>query len=316
MTRRLLPLLFLTAFFSGCRADAPDLAKPATEQPVLRIEFDDKRAFNDLTTQCAFGPRVPGTEAHARCAQYIEDQLKPVVDKVRAQDFTFHDPHKNISVPMTNIFGVINPAATRKIMLCAHWDTRPTADNDFDPANRSKPIPGADDGASGVAVLLELARSLHNTHPTVCIILTFWDGEDWGPGDDCMYLGARYFVKHTEDLRPDESVLIDMIGQKDLVIPLERGSDSRYPDLCQKVWKAAADLGYVQNFPQRVDYEITDDHVPLMDADIPAIDLIDFNYAPWHTLGDTPDKCSPTSLGIVGRVLGAYVLREKSGANH
>ncbi|MDR3706948.1 MAG: M28 family peptidase [Capsulimonadaceae bacterium] len=307
--RNILAILAIAALIGGCRADVPAVSqdRPANTS-ATRIAFDDNRAFSDLTAQCAFGPRVPGTAAHQKCAAYIEDQLKTVVDQVRTQDFTYQDPHKKISIPMTNIFGVINPAASRKIMLCAHWDTRPTADQDFDPANRSKPIPGADDGASGVAVLLELARALHNTHPSACVILAFWDGEDWGPGEDNMYIGARYFAIHPGALRPTESVLIDMIGQKDLTIPLERTSDDRFPDLCRKIWAIAAQMGYGANFPQRVDYQISDDHIPLIDAGIPSIDLIDFNYAPWHTLGDTPDKCSPTSLGIVGRVLGAYAL--------
>ena len=300
MSRRLLPIVFLAILLGGCRADTP-----------ARIDFNDARSFADLSAQCAFGPRVPNTPAHERCARYIEDQLRPEVDVVRTQPFTYNDTHRKVNLSMTNIFGVINPGASRKIMLCAHWDTRPTADQDFVAANRSKPIPGADDGASGVAVLLELARALHETRPAVGVILAFWDGENWGPGDDAMYLGARHFVADQEDLRPSESVLIDMIGQKNLVIPQERASLDRYPDLCKKIWRIASELGYGATFPGRADYEIIDDHVPLMNAGIPAIDLIDFNYAPWHTLDDTPDKCSPQSLGIVGRVLGAYALGER-----
>lgn len=306
MTRQFLIVLALISVLAcGCRANAPAAPPPPT------IQFDNNRAFGYLTSQVDFGPRVPGTNAHARCQEYIVAQMKPFVDQVVTQDFTYYDPHKRIKVPMTNIFGIINPSAKHRVMLCAHWDTRPTADNDFDAANRSKPIPGADDGASGVAVLLELARALHQQRPNVGVILTFWDGEDWGPGDDNMYVGARHFAADPGVLRPDESILIDMIGQKDLIVPLEQTSNERCPELCRKVWATAAKLGYGQVFPERVDYQIGDDHVPLLEAGIPSIDLIDFNYAPWHTLGDTPDKCSPESLGIIGRVLGSFVLQER-----
>jgi hypothetical protein len=296
----------------GCRADAP-VTPPqanAANAVVATLPFDNARAFEDLKAQCAFGPRVPGTKPHAKCADYIVDQLGPNVDEVRRQRFTWHDPHKNIDVPMTNIFGIINPTAARKVMLCAHWDTRPTADQDFTVTNRSKPILGANDGASGVAVLLELARQLHEKKPDVGVILAFWDGEDWGPGEDAMYIGARHFAAKPEGLKPAEAVLIDMIGQKDVVIPLERTSTNKFPKLTEKVWSIAAKLGYAAQFPQRVDYQITDDHDALIAVGIPTIDLIDFNYAAWHTLEDTPDKCSPDSLGIVGKVLGAYVLAE------
>lgn len=309
LPRRLSIFIALAAVVAcGCRSNAP-----AAPPPLATVAFDQDRAFRDLEAQVAFGPRVPGAKAHEECKNYIISQLKPYVDEVSTQDFEFSDPHRRVVLPMTNIFGVIHGGGPHKVMLCAHWDTRPTADNDFDPANRNKPIPGADDGASGVATLLELARGLHEQRPTDEVILAFWDGEDWGPGDDMMYIGARHFANTSSGsaLRPDECVLIDMIGQKGLVIPEEKTSNARYPELCEKVWRTAARLGYAAQFPERVDYDITDDHIPLIEAGIPSIDLIDFNYASWHTLDDTPDKCSPDSLGIVGRVLGAFVLQER-----
>jgi glutaminyl-peptide cyclotransferase len=310
MTRtKLLAVALLSVLLTaGCHSNSPASTQAAAQAVPQTVPFDDAWAYKSLVAQCAFGPRVPGTKPHQLCAAYIVDQLRPYVDRIQTQSFTWHDPHKNIDVPMANIYGLINPSAPHRIMLCAHWDTRPTADQDFDPANRSKPIPGADDGASGVAVLLELARAFHTTHPKDGVILTFWDGEDWGPGDDCMYIGARHFAHDPADLRPDESVLIDMIGQTNLFIPEEQTSEQTYPKLVARVWNTAAALGYGANFPQRVDYSITDDHIPLIEAGIPSIDLIDFNYAYWHTLADTPDKCSPVSLGIVGRVLGSFVL--------
>ena len=265
--------------------------------------FDGAESFSYLTAQCAFGPRVPGTAAHDRCEQYILDTLRPNVDKLTTQDFHWSDPARNKRLNLSNIQASINPNGKKKILLCAHWDTRPTADEDFNPANRSTPIPGADDGASGVAVLLELAKQFHKARPECCVELGFWDAEDWGPGDDKMYVGATYFSQHPGEWRPDEAILIDMIGQKGLIIPQERTSLDKEPGLTETVWDAADALGYQQYFPRRSDYTITDDHDPMIDAGIPTIDLIDFNYAYWHTLDDTPDKCSADSLQTVGRVL-------------
>jgi Zn-dependent M28 family amino/carboxypeptidase len=196
-------------------------------------------------------------------------------------------------------------------MISAHWDTRPTADNDMNEENRSKPILGADDGASGVAVLLELARVLHQEKPDCCVILAFWDGEDWGPGEDKMYLGSVYFAKHPHPIDPTESILLDMIGQKQLQIPREGWSQQNFPALDDAIWKSAKTAGQGNIFVDSPGESIDDDQIPLAKLGIPSIDLIDFNYAYWHTLDDTPDKCDPNSLGAVGKTLEQY-LRDQS----
>ena len=281
---------------------------PARPAPVSDpLAFDQDRAFALLKQQCDFGPRVPNTVAHAKCQDLIVNDLRPNVDQVLTQDFVYPDHNRNVNLHLSNIIGVINPTAAHKILLCAHWDTRPTADNDFTPSNRNKPIPGADDGASGVAVLLELARAFHAQRPKTGVILAFWDGEDWGPDEAHMYLGAVYYAKHPVPIKPDKLILIDMIGQKDLVVPKEQFSQQRYPDLVDEVFKDAAALGYQTEFPMRDGEAISDDQLPLSNSGIPCIDLIDFNYASWHTLDDTPDKCSPQSLQAVGRTLEKFV---------
>lgn len=279
--------------------------------PIVHPTFNGKEAFGFLTYQCSLGPRVPNTDAHDAAKAWIANQLTPYVDSpVVMKDFIFHDPDRRKRLELTNIIGVINPNATKKVLLFTHWDTRPTADEDLNPDNRSTPIPGADDGASGTAVLLELARTFHAKKPDVGVILLFVDGEDWGPGDDKMYLGARNFAQDPGQYRPNYAILLDMIGDKNLQIHREVTSEQLQPEIDNKVWTAARDLGYSAQFPNDTKYQIGDDHDSFNAAGIPAIDLIDFDYPYWHTLQDTPDKCSAHSLQIVGEVVARVVYLE------
>lgn len=301
----LLPLL-LTA---GCRSSSQTNPTPPPAPPATHSAFDGNRAYTMLTAQCDLGPRPPGSVAHEKCKAYILKQLTPYVDKVDTQTFSYLDSDRHVNLHLTNMIGVINPTATKKILLFTHWDTRPTADMDLD--HKDKPIVGADDGASGTAVLLELARVLHAQRPTVGLVLLFVDGEDWGPGENKMYLGARYFAQRPGLYKPSYAILLDMIGQKDLQIHRELGSQTQHPELNDKVWAAASALGYSAQFPDSLQNAIGDDHVAFNDAGIPAIDLIDFDYAYWHTLQDTADKCSPQSLKAVGDVMAKVVEDEK-----
>ena len=204
-----LPLLLL----AGCRTSSqPSPVAPPASPPAVRSTFDGDRAFTMLKAQSDLGPRPPGSAAHEKCKTYILKQLTPNVDKIDTQTFSYLDSDRHVNLHLTNIIGVINPAATKKILLFTHWDTRPTADMDLD--HKDKPIIGADDGASGTATLLELARVLHTSRPTVGVILLFVDGEDWGPGENKMYLGARYFAQRPGLYKPTYAILLDMIGQK------------------------------------------------------------------------------------------------------
>ncbi len=306
-----LSALLLTA---GCRTNSqaepsPPPPAPAPAPLAVRSAFDGDRAYGMLKAQCDLGVRPPGSAAHEKCKDYILQQLKPYVDKADTQAFPYRDSDRNVTLHLTNIIGVINPAATKKVLLFTHWDTRPTADQDLE--HKDKPIMGADDGASGVATLLELARVFHAKRPTVGVILLFVDGEDWGPGENKMYLGARYFAARPGVYKPDYAILLDMIGQKDLMIHRELGSQGQHPELNDKVWSAAAALGYSAQFPDSLQGGIGDDHVAFNNNGIPAIDLIDFDYPYWHTLEDTADKCSPQSLKAVGDVMAKVVMDEK-----
>ena len=327
LPRMCVTLALGVAALSGCRANSPIHPSPpvASANAVASVNavdsaprpatggppFDGEHAFTLLKKQCDFGPRVPNTKGHEQCLAFLENELSPYADKVERQHFTFSDTSRHERLDLTNIIGVINPNATRKILLLTHWDTRPTADQEIDPDKKKMPIPGADDGASGTAVLLELARNLHRKRPDIGVVLLFVDGEDWGPGDDKMYLGARYFAQHPGVYRPDYAILLDMIGDDKLDVYREKSSQELHPDINDKVWKAAADLGYGVQFPDQVKYQITDDHDPLNAAGIPTVDLIDFDYAYWHTLDDTPDKCRPESLKVIGDVMQKVIYDEK-----
>lgn len=317
--RRLLPVLIFTALLltAGCQshhaaqASTDTDAAPAATPPVDHPAFDSARAWTYLTAQCAMGPRVPNSRVHEECERYIVKELTPNVDKVVTQSFTYQDTHRNMLLKLTNIIGVINPNAAHKVMLFTHWDTRPTADEELDPVKRAKPIPGADDGASGTAILMELAHTFHEKRPDVGVILMFEDGEDWGPDDPEMYLGAKYFAANPGPYRPDYAILLDMVGDKNLQIHREKYSEVHDAAIDDKIWAAARELGYSNAFIDDTKYDMFDDHRPLVEAGIPAVDLIDFDYQWWHTLDDTPDKCSPTSLKIVGEVCARVVYQEK-----
>lgn len=298
---------------SKCVARPNLAAQKAAKRAVPRLQshFDGANAFMLLEEQCAFGPRVPNTREHEKACQQIIKELRPFVDKFEQQPFNFYDPDRHIALKLMNIIGEINPKAKRKILLFTHWDTRPTADQEPDKNNRLKPIIGADDAASGTAILLELARTLHRQKPDVGVILLFVDGEDWGPHDNHMYLGAKYYSEHLPKPNPEYGILLDMVGDKNLQIFREQTSQRLHPEINDKIWTAANALGYGANFPNAVKWGISDDHDALNAAGIPSVDVIDFDYPFWHTLKDTPDKCSAKSLQTVGDVLLKVLSQEK-----
>jgi len=286
-------ILVLTLFFSS----------KSSAQPV----FDSARAFKYLQKQCEFGPRPPGSNAHKETRDYLISELKKFAGEVVPQDF--NQKVTDGSLELTNIIAIFGPAAdskptrTKKILLAAHWDTRPFADRDPDPEKRNIPILGANDGASGVAILLELARAFHSEPPKAQVIMVLFDGEDYGKMTAEMFLGSRYFARNIKDeWRPEYGILIDMVGDKDLDIYTEYNSSKAAPDIVKKVWKRAKKLKLdgIYNEPGP---GVLDDHIPLIRAGIKCIDIIDFNYPYWHSVEDTPDKCSPESLETVGRLL-------------
>ena len=281
-----------------------------------RAQFDGQRAFFYLEKQVAFGPRNPGSNGHVQGLLFLQKELSKFADQVALQPFDYQDLHGKKLLKLTNVIARFKPQASVRIFLAAHWDTRPTADNDH-LNNRQIPIPGANDGASGVAVLLEIARQLKMKPPAVGVDLIFFDGEDYGREGHLeeYFLGSRYFAKNAGSYRPRYGILLDMIGDANLTIPREPNSVAALPQIVDRIWQLAHSLGYYE-FEDRLGLPISDDHIILMQYGIPCIDIIDFEYPDahnryWHTLQDTPDKCSDYSLQVVGDVMLQLIYSEK-----
>lgn len=293
-TRRWGLALLAVLAAAGCRA---------TPTPAPPPEPDGQRAFADLVAQVDCGPRVPGTPAW-RCGQeHILHELRRSAGRVATQAFTLPDPYAPDSLQLLNLLGHFHPERPRRVLLGAHYDSRPRADQDSGAA-RDLPVPGANDGASGVAVLLEVARSLSVWDPGVGVDLVFFDGEDYGKeGDHAHYLlGSRHFVRTMGAYRPIAMFLVDMVGERGARIPMEANSWVAARDLTQLVF-AVADSLQVRTLVAEPGPAVLDDHVPFLQAGIPAVDLIDIEYPEWHTLRDLPDRCAPEPLADVCRVL-------------
>jgi peptidase M28-like protein len=267
-------------------------------------EFNGQTAFGYVERQMAFGPRIPGTPAHRAAGDWILSQLRTRADTVIVQEI----PHA--ALQLRNFFARFRPAATDRVLFLAHWDTRPHADQAQNLGQQRLPVPGANDGASGVAVLLGVADALKQRAPALGVDLLFVDGEDYGNFADStdVLIGSRWFAAHQPPgYQPLFAVLFDMVGDKDLQIYQEGNSLAVAPEVVQRVWQAAADLGYARVFVPSARHTLTDDHVSLQRAGIHAIDVVDFDYPFWHTTEDTLDKVSAASLQIVGDVAVALV---------
>jgi glutaminyl-peptide cyclotransferase len=286
-------ILLLLLFSSACNNNKP--------RPLTLLPFDGQTAYDLLVKQCDFGPRVPDTPAHDSCRSFLVAELKKHADQVAEQTFEEYLEGLQKRVKLTNIIASFNLQATQRILLCAHWDSRPWADQDPDTSKRRQPVLGANDGASGVAVLLEVAKTLKRAPPPVGVDIIFFDGEDAGlTGQTDTYLaGSRYFAR-TKDTRfnPMMGILLDMVGGANLQLHQEINSVNYAGAVVDRVWNLAARLG-VPEFIPSPKHEVIDDHIPLLNVGIPVIDVIDF--------GDTPDKCSAQSLEKVGRVVLATV---------
>lgn len=295
---------------SETAAPVPVPAAKATAAAVPA--FDSTRAYRYLKEQCALGPRNPGSEGHRRAIVYFEKHFASLGFPPRLQRFVHRDLADGRAVDLTNIIVTVKgrDAKSPGIILCAHWDTRPRADMDASPILQDRPILGANDGASGVAILMELANAFKLKPPARTVTLVLFDGEDYGKSGslDEYFLGARHYAEHLPSPRPAYAVLLDMVGDKDLSLPMEKNSLANNPDLVKRIWDRARDLGLSAFKPQPGDV-VYDDHMPLMAKGLPAVDIIDFTYPSWHTQADTPDKCSAHSLGVVGRLAASLAYK-------
>jgi glutaminyl-peptide cyclotransferase len=282
---------------SGCARRAP--------VPAAVAAFNGERAYADLDRQVKLGYRLPGSVSHWQTREYLVETLGRYADSVEVS--TFYATAEDTSLSLWNIIAHFKGPSDETLLLGAHWDTRFWADEDPDPENRERPVPGANDGASGVAVLLELARVMAENRPPRNVDLVLFDAEDQGGIANLPWcMGSRFYALSHKGKKPDRAIVVDMIGDRDLEIYIENNSKKYAYGLVQQVWKAAEDLKVSQFIP-KTRHTMYDDHIPLIEAGIPAIVIIDFDYPYWHTVEDTPDKCSPQSLEAVGKVLAAVI---------
>ena len=310
--------LALAGCGSGKASSSTDSSTPSEAEPVAaEVTFDADSAYSYVARQVAFGPRVPNTDAHRQCGEWLVGELKRHGADVIEQraDLKAFD---GTNLKALNILGRFNPDAKSRLLLLAHWDCRPWADQDPDPANHKTPVDGANDGASGTGVLLEISRQLGAKAPDRGVDILFVDAEDWGTdGDDKSWaMGARHFVQNPPiaGYSPDEAILLDMVGGKEAVFCREYFSEKSAPQLAAKLWSIAAQRGYSQMFPNRMGGAITDDHVQLIEAGIPAVDIIEYHpenesgFNPrWHTVSDNMEGISRETLKAVGEVVMQYI---------
>jgi len=314
-------IMFMLIGCGNNRSNENEIPLHLQEDDTYIPTFDREQAFEYLVEQTRFGPRNPGSTGHQQCLQYLTFELQKHADAVSQQSFR-HTGYEGRSYQMTNIIASFNLEATNRILLGAHWDTRPRAERAPDPNRRNEPILGANDGGSGVAVLLELARIFKNHPPPVGVDIILFDGEDYGKeGDlDQYVLGAKYFARNIPPgFRPRFGIIVDMVGDKEARFPRELSSIQYASWLVDLIWNTARNLN-IHQFEDRRGTSVYDDHIPLNDAGIPTALIIDSELIGydgpdvrrryWHTTMDTPDQCSPESLGAVGTVLIEIIYRQ------
>lgn len=308
---------------SGCKGSAD--AQSGGEQSIATVsereqkvvpEFSADTAYSYLRRQVEIGPRVPNTESHKVCGDWLVSELKRHGAEVHEQkaELTAFD---GTQLHARNIFGRFNPAVKdNRLLLLAHYDTRPWGDQDSDESKRSKPIDGANDGASGVAVILEIARQIALQNPGYGIDILFCDAEDYGTdnNDDSWAMGARYFAESMSGngWKPARAILLDMVGGKNAKFPYEYFSRQAAPQLDRQFRAAAAAAGYARFFPEEFGGAVTDDHLELLKHSVPSIDIIEydassgFNHT-WHTSEDNLENISVETLKAVGQSLMHYI---------
>lgn len=311
---------------SSCEKKKPEPEKPAA--PLVFVpDFNADSAYAFVAQQVEFGPRVPGTPAHAACAEWMSYKLREYTPHVVVQDFRAK-VYSGKVLAGKNIIASFQPESPTRILLCAHWDSRPYADHDPDPANHRKPIDGANDGGSGVGVLLEIARLLSQYPTKTGIDIILFDLEDYGEphdsqtGDgDTWALGSQHWAKnpHKPAYTARFGILLDMVGAENATFLMEGTSMYYAPDVMRKVWRIAHNLGYQRYFRETKTGAITDDHLYINRyASIPTIDIIHYEtegrngfFEHWHTVNDNLDAIDKTTLAVVGHVVLTVIYNEQ-----
>lgn len=327
--KKVIYTLCLAGFLCGCGTTK----KQVEQQPIVNIQFNADSAYQFCAAQCDFGPRTMNSEAHERCAQWISQKFQQYGYTVELQKADLKGYDGTI-LKSTNIIASSQPSTPNsqlpKVLICAHWDSRPWADNDPDSANWRKPVMAANDGASGVAVMLELARLIQQ-HDSLNVAVDFicFDAEDWGipqwdetgDGTDSWALGAQYWAKKYQEkslhsqpstLNYQYAILLDMVGGQGAKFYQEGYSKQKAGRIVEKIWRAAHAAGYGSTFPMQESGFVTDDHVPVNDiANIPSVDIINHypdcpqsSFGPtWHTVNDDMQHIDKNTLQAVGQTL-------------
>ena len=317
-------MILSSLLFMQCDRDKKK--QPVQHEVVEAPAFDADSAFSFVKAQTDFGPRVPNSAAHEQCARFLQSTLERFCDTVVLQKFTA-SAYNGTKLQGTNIIGSFAPEKPRRVVLSSHWDSRHVADHDPDPANRNHPIDGANDGASGVGVLLELARQLSLKRPDIGVDIVLFDAEDYGAPEgsnaqdgEWWGLGSQYWAEHPHvaDYRADYGILLDMVGATGAKFRYEHFSSYYAQDILTKVWSSASRLGFGKTFVAERTHPITDDHyyVNTM-GNVRMIDIIhqdDFSgtgfTSTWHTLNDNIEHIDKNTLSIVGKTL-LYVIYEE-----
>ena len=332
---KLYPLLCLllscAALFTGCTGKSKKAVRTVDTIALASApDFCADSAVQFVVQQCAFGPRVPNTKAHLACGNYLVERFTHYGATITEQKADLMAYNGEV-LKARNIIASLNPEQPQRIMLCAHWDCRPWADNDPDANNHRKPVMGANDGASGVAVMLEIARLLQQKPINLGVDFFCFDAEDYGVAqwddytDDTSKswcLGSQYWAAnpHRAGYRARYGVLMDMVGARGATFDQENYSLYYAPSETKHIWKLAHQLGYGQFFPMRKGGYITDDHVPVNEvAKIPCVDIVPntnherSNFGPtWHTVNDTPDNIDSNVLKAVGQTILQLIYNENA----
>ena len=311
--------ILLFAFLVSC-SQATSKVEETPVAETKKVEFNADSCYNYLAKQVEFGYRIPSTKEHKECGKYLVSTLERFADTVITQDvnLTAFDGTK---LESRNIIASFNPASKNRIMLCAHWDTRPFCDEDPNASNHKKPVLGANDGASGVAVLMELARVFATEKPNVAVDIVLFDSEDYGNSsvEHSYCLGSQYWARnpHTPNYRARFGILLDMVGGAGARFDKDVVSMHFASDVVNGVWKTAANMGYASLFSNEMGGSLIDDHYYVnMLSGIPCIDIIDYTKdegfpVTWHTVNDNLENIDKTVLNAVGKVLSNYIYNLK-----
>jgi hypothetical protein len=321
-------IIVFSLFVFSCKTDSKATVEETVETPATRRKvpkFDANNAYASIEKQVEFGPRYPGTKAHRELIDYLTEELTKYTDNVIQQDFkaTFLD-EKNVDA--TNIIGVINPDAKRRVLLCAHFDTRKIAEKDENEALKNKPILGADDGGSGVAVLLEIARLIKENGIDIGVDFVLFDAEDNGnTGTNTNWcLGAKYWSKnpHNKSYKAEFGILLDMVGAKNAEFGKEQNSMQSASKYVNKIWNMAANMSYGNYFLDMNSGSVEDDHVYVIkNLRIPMVDIINMSRTEGrdgfdhyhHTHKDDMDIIDKNTLKAVGKVVTATIYNFSNG---